>query len=115
MKKLLLFGVLCIMIFSVFACSDKPESEAEAQKESVDFVEGEKDTQEQEENEADMDNKNEENEDNPVLVNVYSINELDGTVVVTEKECETVNEQVIWDLLKEAGVLQEESEIGVRI
>ena len=111
MKKLLLFGVLFIMIFSVLACSDKRESESEAQKESVDIVEEEKDTQEQEENEADMDNKNEENEDKPVLVSVSSINESDGTVVATEEECETVNEQVIWDLLKEAGVLQGESEI----
>ena len=109
MKKLLLFGALFIMTFSVSACTDKPESES--QKESVDIVGEEKDTQEQEENEADMDNKNEENEDKPVLVNVYSINESDGTVVVTEEECETVNEQVIWDLLKETGVLQGESEI----
>ena len=81
MKKLLLFGALFIMTFSVSACTDKPESES--QKESVDIVGEEKDTQEQEENEADMDNKNEENEDKPVLVNVYSINESDGTVSVS--------------------------------
>lgn len=111
MKKLLVFGVLFIMACSVSACSDKSESGSEAQKESVDIVEEEKDTQEQEETKADSDNKDEENEDKPVLVNVYSINDSDGTVVVTEKECETVNEQVIWDMLKEAGVLQEESEI----
>ena len=90
MKKLLLFGTLFIMTFSVSACADKPESKS--QKESVDIVGEEKDTQEQEENESGMDNKNEENEDKPVLVNVYSINESDGTVVVTEEECETVNE-----------------------
>lgn len=54
-------------------------------------------------------NENDEAKEEPVEVNIYKINPDNEERVIEVKECEELNETILWEFLKEAKVVPEES------
>lgn len=104
MKKYALIIIFYCIVFSLTACAEQSASEAD----EITQEENQEENQESaDENHGDQESE----EGSRVSINVYVINPEDGTLMSEVKECETVNEQIIWDLLKETGSVPEESEV----
>lgn len=106
MKKYFITIILSLMVVSFTACAEKDEPvENKPVKEET--------TQEENEDELVEADENGGHEEVPekISLNIYVVNPDDGTLMTEIKECEKVNEVVIWDFLKETGIIPEESKV----
>lgn len=99
MKRQALIVFLMVIVMCLASCSKKKESEIKEEPRQ-ETIENKNDKQEQKEEKKDKEK---------LTIRVYKANPEDGTLSSEEKECDEMNEKVIWELLKESGLIQEDS------
>lgn len=111
MKKYFITIILSLMVISITACTEKDNlEENKPTKEETILDENEDGVVEPEGNSMSEDEMTE-NGSEKISINIYVVNPEDGTLMTEAKECEEVNEVIIWDFLKETGIIPEESKV----
>lgn len=112
MKKCIIVLILTTMIVSLSACMGKKEIDEKenVKQETVENDEKSKNQMNEEKQESkDEDEVEEEVPKDKISVNVYKT-DVDGETLIAEvKECEELNEKILWELLKETTSIPKES------
>ena len=105
MIKQFLIVLSCMIIIGTAGCTVKQSEDTNRKEETANIEE-----QQKSETPAEADKKDE-TQQNKISVNLYKINEADGSMISETKKCDTLDETSLWQLLQEYSLVKPDSNI----